>query len=54
VEWSVSDLSPVLGVVGKLDCVVIGGQAVSIWCEHYAREDYVPAAAKAPALQWTV
>jgi len=44
VEWSVSDLSPVLGVVGKLDCVIIGGQAVNIWCEHYARGDYVPAA----------
>jgi hypothetical protein len=43
VEWSVSDLSPVLGVVSKLDCVVIGGQAVNIWCEHYARENYVPA-----------
>jgi hypothetical protein len=43
VEWSVSDLSPVLGVIGKLGCVVIGGQAVNIWCEHYAREDYVPA-----------
>jgi hypothetical protein len=37
-------LSPVLGVVGKLDCIVIGGQAVNIWCEHYARGDYVPAA----------
>jgi hypothetical protein len=44
VEWSVSDLSPVLGVIGKLDCVVIGGQAVNIWCEYYARGDYVPAA----------
>jgi hypothetical protein len=44
VEWSVSDLSPVLGVIGKLDCVVIGGQAVNIWCEHYARENYVPTA----------
>jgi len=43
VEWSVSELSPVLGVIGKLDCVVIGGQAVNIWCEHYARENYVPA-----------
>jgi hypothetical protein len=43
VEWSVSDLSPVLGVIGKLDCVVIGGQAVNIWCEYYARGDYVPA-----------
>jgi hypothetical protein len=44
VEWSASDLSSVLGVVGELDCIVIGGQAVNVWCEHYAREDYVPAA----------
>jgi hypothetical protein len=44
VERCVYDLPPVLGVVSKLDCVVIGGQAVNIWCEHYARENYVPTA----------